>query len=80
MSSFGSRDSFAIEADFIGKEGKWCFGHLCFVVAGRVIGDFADSADLASSARWGRTFLSASARRARAAPSSPGTAPLHIGQ
>ena len=62
---FGDANQFAIEAVFRSHTGKWLFGSLRFYVGHRAIGDFDDSADLASSARWGRTFLAASNRRTR---------------
>lgn len=71
---FGEQDAFAIEADFTGRSGKWLYGHLCFWLDGRRVGDFEDTSDLASSARWGRTFLGASARRTR-----PGFDPVPAG-
>jgi len=71
---FGSLGEFAIEADHMRSSGKWIFGHLRFWVGGNCVGDYEDSSDLASSARWGRTFLSASARRTRPAYDSMTTA------
>jgi hypothetical protein len=62
---FGNISEFAIEADLIGIHSKWIYGHLRFYVAGKPIGDFEDSSDLATSARWGRDFLRASPRRTR---------------
>jgi hypothetical protein len=62
---FGNTSEFAIEADLIGIHSKWIYGHLRFHVAGKPIGDFEDSSDLATSARWGRDFLRASPRRTR---------------
>lgn len=61
----GNTSEFAIEADLIGIHSKWIYGHLRFYVAGKPIGDFEDSSDLATSARWGRDFLRASPRRTR---------------
>jgi hypothetical protein len=61
----GHPSSFAIEAELLELHGKWTFGKLRFWVAGVPIGDFDDTSDLATSARWGRTFLAASPRRAR---------------
>ena len=61
----GKVSDFAIEAEAIRAQGKWFYGHLRFWVAGKDLGDFADTSDLAGSARWGRRFLAASARRTR---------------
>lgn len=66
MTLFGDRATFAVEAQFQEIYGKWIYGSLRFWIAGISIGDFEDTSDLASSARWGRTFLQASARRTRA--------------
>ncbi len=63
---FGSSSNFAIEAQFVEVYGKWTYGRLRFWVNGVALGDFDDTADLATSARWGRTFLTASPRRTRA--------------
>lgn len=63
---FGSHDSFGIEAELGEVYGKWTYGRLRFWVGGVSIGDFDDTADLATSARWGRAFLAASPRRTRA--------------
>jgi hypothetical protein len=72
---FGQQASFAIEAEFTGAEDKWRFGHLRFWIGGSPIGDFDETSDLAGSARWGRQFLSASARRSRGdLDDSPGDA------
>lgn len=62
---FGDQDSFAIESVHVANSGKWKYGHLRFWVGGTAIGAFDETADLASSARWGRTFLRESARRGR---------------
>lgn len=62
---FGIPNYFAIEADLIELHGKWIFGKLRFYINGIPIGDFEDASDLATSARWGRTFLQASSRRTR---------------
>jgi len=62
---FGDKTTFAIEAVLEGIDDRWFFGHLRFWVDGVAIGDFDDSSDLAGSARWGRHFLAASARRTR---------------
>lgn len=63
---FGTYNRFSIEAEPLGIHDKWSFGRLRFWVGGVPIGDFNDTSDLASSARWGRRFLAASSRRARA--------------
>src|SRR4051812_9772628 len=63
----GHRNSFAIEAELIEIYGKWIYGKLRFWVAGASIGDFDDTSDLATSARWGRVFLAASPGRPRPA-------------
>lgn len=63
---FGAPDLFAIEAEVSEVHGKWTYGRLRFWVGGRGIGDWDETSDLATSARWGRTFLRASPRRARA--------------
>jgi hypothetical protein len=62
---FGSTDTFAVEAEFLEIHGKWIYGRLRFWFEGIPLGDFEDTSDLASSARWGRVFLSASPRRTR---------------
>jgi hypothetical protein len=62
---FGDRRIFAIEAIFLEIYGKWTYGRLRFWFNELPIGDFDDTADLAGSARWGRTFLTASSRRTR---------------
>lgn len=64
---FGDSGVFAIEAAFAVAAGTWRYGRFRFWVHGRPVGNFDDNTvDLASSARWGRTFLAASARRLRA--------------
>src|SRR5260370_38258232 len=62
---FGNPDVFAIEAELLEIYGKWTYGKLRFWVGGSAIGDFDDTSDLATSARWGRTFLKASRERTR---------------
>lgn len=62
---FGSKETFAIEAEVLEIHGEWTYGHLVFWIASRPVGDANDVADLATSARWGRVFLSASTRRTR---------------
>jgi hypothetical protein len=62
---WGMRESFAIEAAFLGTEGKWRFGNLRFWLGGSALGDFEDTSDLAGAGRWGRTFLDSSPRRTR---------------
>lgn len=63
---FGTAQPFAIEAKLQEICGKWTYGMLRFLVDGSPIGNFENTSDLATSARWGRTFLGASARRTRA--------------
>lgn len=62
---FGEIATFAIEAEFIEAYEKWTYGRLRFWIDGAPIGDFDDTSDLATSARWGRSFLAASPRRTR---------------
>ena len=62
---FGDSSRFSIEANALRASGKWMYGNLRFWVGGNALGNFDDSADLAGSARWGRRFLAASARRTR---------------
>jgi len=62
---FGDREFFAIEAELQEIHEKWTYGHLRIWVGGQPFGDVEDTSDLASSARWGRTLLAASARRRR---------------
>ena len=62
---FGNVDLFAIEAELLELYGKWTYASLRFWAGGQGIGDFSDTSDLASSARWGRTFLQESSRRTR---------------
>jgi hypothetical protein len=62
---FGNVERFAVEAEFLETHGKWTYGRLRFWVNGSPIGDFDDTSDLATSARWGRTFLKASPQRTR---------------
>ena len=62
---FGNVNSFAIEAELLELYGKWTYAKLRFWIGGQGIGDFNDTSDLASSARWGRTFLQESSRRTR---------------
>jgi hypothetical protein len=62
---FGMLATFAIEAELREVSGKWTFGRLRFWIGGLPIGDFEETCDLATSARWGRTFLGASHRRSR---------------
>src|SRR5262249_35560197 len=61
----GHPESFGIEAELLEIHGKWTYGRLRFWVGGVEVGDFDDTSDLATSARWGRTFLAASSRRTR---------------
>lgn len=63
---FGRTSCFAIEAELLEVHGKWTHGRLRFWVNGVPLGDFDDTSDLATSARWGRVFLTASPRRTRA--------------
>jgi hypothetical protein len=63
---FGSQEAFAIDAYLLEIYGEWTYGRLRFWTSGIPIGDFDDTSDLATSARWGRTFLGASLRRTRA--------------
>lgn len=63
---FGNRDVFAVEAEFLEIHGKWIYGKLRLWIGGASIGDFEDTSDLATSARWGRAFLEASSQRTRA--------------
>jgi hypothetical protein len=62
---FGEQNALAIEAELRDLHHPEIYGSLRFWVAGVQLGDFEDSADLAASARWGRTFLAASSRRTR---------------
>lgn len=62
---FGDKAGFGIEAEFREVYGKWTYGRLRFWIKGSAIGDFDDTSDLATSARWGRTFLGASHLRTR---------------
>lgn len=62
---WGDQKTFAIEAEFLHADGKWRFGKLGIWVGGKRRGDFDEAADLASAARWGRTFLASSAQRSR---------------
>jgi hypothetical protein len=62
---FGSRDTFAVEAEFLAREDKWILGRLRLWVKNAALGDFEDTCSLDSSARWGRVFLRASPRRSR---------------
>jgi hypothetical protein len=61
----GHRNSFAIEAELLEFHGEWIYGKLRLWVADAPFGDFDDTSDLATSARWGRTFLAASPQRTR---------------
>jgi hypothetical protein len=61
---FGERDGFGIDAEFLEVYGKWTYGRLRFWVGGQAIGDLDDTSDLASSGRWGRTFLEHSPKSA----------------
>lgn len=63
---FGDVATFAVEAEFVEVYEKWTYGRLRFWLNGVPVGDFDDTSDLATSARWGRTFLAASTRRTRA--------------
>lgn len=63
---FGDIATFAVEAEFVELYGKRTYGRLRFWLNGVPVGDFDDTSDLATSARWGRTFLAASSRRTRA--------------
>jgi Immunity protein 42 len=62
---FGNFEKFALEAEILKDSGTWTYGKLRFWINGISIGDFEDCSDLASSARWCRTFLDASPRRIR---------------
>jgi hypothetical protein len=62
---FGNPNVFAIEAELLEVYGKWKYGRLRFWIGGNMIGDWDDTSDLATSARWGRTFLTSSDRRTR---------------
>ncbi len=61
----GDKSRFAIEAELAAIEGKWYFGHLRFWAGTQPFGDYDDTTDLATSVRYAKTFLAASARRAR---------------
>lgn len=61
----GHPESFGIEAELLEIHGKWTYGRLRFWVGGVEVGDFDNTSDLATSARWGRTFLAASSSRTR---------------
>lgn len=63
MTIFGDGSTFAIEAIVDEVHGSWIYASLRFWVAGRELGEFDDTSDLASSANWGRVFLAASSRR-----------------
>lgn len=63
---WGDPESFAIEAEETGSQGKWRFGRLQIFAGGQAYGDLDDAVDLGSAARWGRVFLGASGRRTRA--------------
>lgn len=66
MRLFGSPDAFAVQFEPRGPfDERWKFGHLQFWVDGHSLGDWDDSASLASAARWGRTFLAHSIERFR---------------
>lgn len=66
MRLFGSPDAFAVQVEPRGPfDERWKFGHLQFWVDGHSLGDWDDSASLASAARWGRTFLAHSFERFR---------------
>ncbi len=63
---FGLPDAFALQVEPRGEfDARWNFGHLQFWVDGHALGDWDDSASLASAARWGRTFLAHSIERFR---------------
>ena len=62
---FGNPESLAVEAEFGELHGKWTYGRLRFWADGSAFGDFEDTTDLATSARWGRVFLKASKQRTR---------------
>lgn len=62
---WGDSERFAVEAEFTHATGKWRFGRFRMWVAGTPVGDFEEASDLASGARWGRTFLANSAKRTR---------------
>lgn len=62
---FGRSDQFSIETSLMEIHGKWIYGHLRLHLGGISVGDFDDTSDLATSARWARVFLQASPRRTR---------------
>lgn len=62
---FGNVASFAVESELDSAEGKWLFGRFRLWIAGKPVGDFEETCDLAASARWGRQFLRATFRRTR---------------
>lgn len=62
---FGAGTEFAVEATLGQALDKWRLGQLRLWLYGAAVGDFDDTCDLVSSARWGRVFLAASSRRER---------------
>lgn len=60
---FGSINQFAIEANPLEHYGKFYYGNFRIWISGLAIGNFEDSMDLATSARWTKTFLNRSAYR-----------------